>query len=471
MSVSDLAPLSFIDELGIADLSVADAHLRTVARGVGSLHASLPAGLYRLEARAGLRSTARLIELEPGQPRHETATVEVGSPVPLEGTANSREDHQAVVMEASRQLIAVGLTGMVIVVRAVGEVLLEAETLRTLELLDLGGDATSPPWQIDHTAGIACAVMPMSPGGYALRNSVETAVETASPPVYLEQAVNVVPGYETLVFVPSTSYGPRLEMASIQMVTSEWSPSEAELPGSLAAEVMLEGLRIGNVTVPEFDEHAILHNPMLGAIAVHAIVACSNPDLERAQRLARLTETSLHGGSDAAGLSYVVEERHARDENRSLRPQHMHPVSEPPMLRASYDALVRCDIAQNQAFIAGSSAERTGELLVNRGIWTTWIRGVREPRPRWDFPVPVGPVSFPIRLADIGSDDTAVQSLGPGARRIASFLVSVAAAAARDPETTASTVDERLVASACGLPISTVRRAYEELTSMLLPVA
>ena len=78
------------------------------------------------------------------------------------------------------------------------------------------------------------------------------------------------------------------------------------------------------------------------------------------------------------------------------------------------------------------------------------------------------PVSFRISLADIGSDPDALHTLGPGARRVAGYLVAVAEAAASDPTVTVDRLSEQQVAAACRLPLNAVRRVHDELTSMLV---
>lgn len=469
--------LSFVDELGVADLRVADSRLQTVAQGVGHLKQDLPAGLYRLEARSGANTTVRLVELEPGGSYSETADVSIASPVPLAGTTTSHEYHQQAAMQASEQLAARGGTGIALVVRDLRDrpgSHLDEHWFDRVGLAQEGlGDVL--PWQIDHDLDVATRVMSLPPGDYALRMPLESAEFETD--VSVEQALSVVPGHQTLVFVPNTTRGPRFELASICLVPGPWHPSANEPTGALVAETILDGLRTGNPVVPEFDEQWIGTNLMLGVLAVHALVLSPNPDLERAERLAGVTQTQLFGGNDAAVLGYVIQERRAQIERRPApQPHPAAAATAPPMLRTAYDALIRHDIAGGRSIVGGSPAELVAEHLVNRGVWTTW-RADRTPRPELEawraFEPPSAirePVSFPINLADIGSSTAAVQSLGPGARRVAGYLVSVAEAAANDPDgAPVGDLSELHVAAACRLPVQAVRRAHQELTSMLVP--
>lgn len=85
----------------IADIAVYDGNMNVVAKGVGELKQSLPAGLYRIKIRVGAETSEEVTALN----RDKEVTfqpVQFASVIPLQGTLKTHEYHMAAAVAASR---------------------------------------------------------------------------------------------------------------------------------------------------------------------------------------------------------------------------------------------------------------------------------------------------------------------------------------------------------------------------------
>src|ERR1041385_6599300 len=85
----------------IADIAVYDGNMNVVAKGVGQLKQSLPAGLYRIKIRVGAETSEEVTALN----RDKEVTfqaVQFASVIPLQGPLKTHEYHMAAAVAASR---------------------------------------------------------------------------------------------------------------------------------------------------------------------------------------------------------------------------------------------------------------------------------------------------------------------------------------------------------------------------------
>jgi hypothetical protein len=108
-------------------------------------------------------------------------------------------------------------------------------------------------------------------------------------------------------------------------------------------------------------------NPMLGIYGGHALLMKREPRWTMAQTVVRNLRKIIPDHPDVVALHLLLKERrHAESESR-VPDQWL-----PPMLRLSYDAIIRRDAREPGLIVAGSIAELASSRLRSDGAWARW---------------------------------------------------------------------------------------------------
>jgi hypothetical protein len=450
------------------EFALVDSEFKEVGHGIGKLDVDVPPGIYELEYQAGPSLGRRLINLEPGEVyQDQEIELEFPSPAPIDGTSTSHEYQQDAARNASQTSSAAGtgpasLVIMVRNLRGFEDLPFDRSTIAPIELM---GNHLEPftdfkdGWQLDSGAGWATWSGRLAPGGVALRAT--RWIEQKAQPVIFDQSLWLTAGWQTLVFISNSSEGALPESASVHMarVGVDWSPYEREV--GQAVELALWSLRQGRSQVPPDLMNLLLgskfQNPMLGVLGAHSLLLSPKPDLELIDKVVGNLEGLVPGHPDVAALRWLAAE--ARSDRRVPRKKVPGaPVEWPPMLQASYAALIRKDANDGETIVDGSVAERAAAQLVNRGVWTAW-----EPleRPK---PAPLKPVK-PFRLPPPKELEAIRRApiADPATKKVARYIADVAEVRKADFSKVLEEVDSAQVGVAAGLPSASVKRALTEI--------
>jgi hypothetical protein len=348
-------------------ITVTDSAFREVVHAMGTIDTTLPPGIYRIEQRFGGQVESRFVEVgtEPFVERLALPCLPTATPVA--GTPTSREDHRAAAMRWSTESThGGGRPNLMILIRN----LRRGWQLDPFSLEVAGVDGTpvdggAGGWEPAGGQEWSAWSGELPPGGYRLRPRREP-----DDGLSLAQALHVLDGWTTLVFVSNGPQGPQPQFATVQMVRqgTGWQPSDRTL--DLAMEAALSGLRQGIDLVSTRQLLGLLDaksvNPLLGVIGAHALLLHQQPDMGRIGSILERLGPYAGDHPDIAALCTLLGEPVAA-------------VASPPMLAASCRLLVRADSAQPGTLREGSVAESVAEHLVGRGVWTTWLE--QEPRP------------------------------------------------------------------------------------------
>ncbi|MFD3579698.1 hypothetical protein [Streptomyces sp. NPDC058644] len=362
----DRVPFVVIPDTPSVLVTVTDSAFREVAHAMGTIDTTLPPGIYRIEQRFGGAVESRFVEVGTEAFAERLALPAMPTPTPVEGTPTTREDHRAAAMRWSTEATHGGgpPTLMVLVRNLRRGWQLDPFALEIADERGRPVDGGAGGWEPAGGQEWSAWSGELPPGGYRLRPRRRPADGLS-----LAQALHVLDGWTTLVFVSNGPQGPQPQFASIQMVPRGigWQPADRTL--DLALEAALSGLRQGIDLVSTRQLLGLLDaesvNPFLGIVGAHALLLHPTPDLGR---IGSLLERLVHYAPvqpDIAALCTLLDEP-------------VPTVATPPMLAASCRLLVRADAADPGVLQDGSVAENVAEHLVGRGVWTTWLE--QEPR-------------------------------------------------------------------------------------------
>lgn len=450
------------------EITVTDSQFRPVAHGVSRVNQDVDPGLYQVRVQAGLSDHTQLIAVRDEGYRDLNLRIEFESAAPIEGTSTSHEYHMAAARDASHQLTslpssAAGIVLMVRNLRGMDELPFDAARLSGLEWLDstlapMPGFAAA--WQINSKQKWATFVTPVQPGGYAIRVS---RTDERGRTIVFEQPIWAPAGWQTLVFIPNLTVGPAPEAASIQMtqIYAGFDPF-IEPQTSQALELALWGLRTGRSAVPDDLLDLLLgskfQNPMLGIVGAHALLLRSEPDLNLLDTVVKNLRELVKDHPDVAALGWMSREEHSqRDLPQGAYDLIRASVKWPPMLMASYAALVRLDASQPGAIEDGSTADLVSGRLTRLGPWTAWRRGDRPRRRAAVAPRSADRMQLPPELV--------AQYEHPATQRVASYLSGVADVnEIGSLQEVLSQVEPRQISLATGLPTASVNRALSDVS-------
>lgn len=424
-------------------VTVTDSAFREVANAMGTIDTTLPPGIYRIEQRFGGEVESRFVEVgtEPftahlALPRMPTAT-------PVEGTPTTREDHRAAATRWSTEATHGGgpPTLMVLVRNLRRGWQLDPFALEIADERGVPVDGGAGGWEPSGGQEWAAWSGELPPGGYRLRTRRQPADGLS-----LAQALHVLDGWTTLVFVSNGPQGPQPQFASIQLVPQGVGWQSADRTLDLAMEAALSGLRQGIDLVSTRQLHGLLDersvNPFLGIIGAHALLLHPTPDLGRIGGILDRLVKYAPVQPDIAALCTLLGEP-------------VPPVASPPMLAASCRLLVRADSVDPGVLRDGSPAESAAGHLVGRGVWTTWLE--QEPRPavaaRGGLVAPVAGDVLAARWSRIADPVDRVQR----------YVCEIADVEDRSVDDVLSSMEPKDLARRTGLPHKAVDQAIERL--------
>ena len=466
-------------------VSLVDSTFNEVATGIGGLRATeLPPGIYQLRLSAGTVADSRLISLSAGQEYTEVAELAFPTAAPLPGSSTWDPRHELAAEEASQHIVnssqwgedAEG--GLLVMARGTGESQAfanppELELIRRTALTPAGDVPTAfgersiadkwihgsgPDWVVRAAA--------VEPGGYGLR--------VRQGDDYLEQAIWVAPGWQTLVFFPADGDRVQLRRAAISMtgISAPWKPAFA-LASAQASELALAGLREHRAILPSNLLQLLLEgkftDPMLGVVGAHSLLLSPTMDFEQFDVVVHNLRRLLGRLPDVAALEVLgAEARMAAGEHRAELPEQQLPrIDWPPMLLSGYAALVRHD-----AFVGGGSivpsspAEMIAGRLRGNSIWTAWnARPIAATAPRSRHSGLFTKFGSP----SLGEALREVEATEPATRFVADYLASVADVEA--PESFQQILQTELgnpasIAAAITVPLLSVHNAIKTIEDM-----
>jgi hypothetical protein len=455
--------------------AVVNSEFEEVARGVGELDVSLPAGIYELQFRAGPRREKRLVSLEPGQVYEDNEIhVEFPSPAPIAGTSIAQEYERAAAITASQTPTAAGKgdAGLLLMVRSLGDsedLPLDRSTVDALTLLDSRLEPVAnfeAGWQFDPTMGWAIWSADLAPGGYALRLSDDLDAEKNTKQAVFDQAVWLSSDWQTLLFVPSGARGPEPSWASVHMtgLGTAWSPFERDVGQAL--ELALWGLREGRAVLPSDFARLLVdskfENPMLGIIGAHSLLLQPNPDLALLDTVLNNLNNLVPRHPDVAALEWLAAEAGSdtRVPAASEVPASVS-VNWPPLLLASYAALIRRDAHDASTIEDDSVAELAAAKLVATDVWTAW-RPLDKPG-TLAFRERGLPLKLERGLPDEPDELRRASIPDPATKRIAEYLADYADVRETSVSDIVDDVEPSEIGIAVGLPSASVHRGLSEI--------
>ncbi|UQT60094.1 hypothetical protein M4V62_36370 [Streptomyces durmitorensis] len=342
-------------------VTVTDSAFHEVAHAMGTIDTTLPPGIYRIEQRFGGAVESRFVEVGTEPFVERLALPDMPTATPVEGTPTTREDHRAAAVRWSTEATHGGgpPTLMVLIRNLRRGWQLDPFALEIADERGTPVDGGAGGWEPAGGQEWSAWSGELPPGGYRLRMRRKPA-----DGLTLAQALHVLDGWTTLVFVSNGPQGPQPQFASIQMVPRGigWQPADRTL--DLALEAALSGLRQGIDLVSTRQLLGLLDaksvNPFLGIIGAHALLLHPTPDLGR---IGSILERLVHHAPAQPDIAALC----------TLLGEQVPPVASPPMLAASCRLLVRADSADPGILQDGSVAESAAEHMVGRGVWTTWL--------------------------------------------------------------------------------------------------
>jgi hypothetical protein len=464
MSKRDLAPLSVRAEPGVS-ITVLDAELKPVASDVGTLQAELPTGLYELQLVAGHAVSRLVLRLESTGTSFDAPAVDFPSPAPL--SRNELDD--VVSAEASRRSKRpsrrLGRGAQLLVVVADAARVARANAASALTLRTLGGELVADLEELSarSAAGarpvwsISC--LELDPGPYVLRVSTGHAT--------VEQSVILVGGWQTQVFLDRKSWRPAptrrrasLPDASVLMARTE-EGFDARRPDLRLTELARIALLDRRTILGWHDIVALVDgkwdNPMLGLYGANLLLCTGARSIEEL--------TNVRGN-----LRWLLGDHHPDVAALDVRADEpIEPLTVPPMLRVSWDALVAGTAARPELIPAGSLPGRIANHLFGVGVWLTWQAKARRAEAPSE-PVEPGLLAERIdQLAAAVSRPRTKRGRRSRARRTADLspvsqsVVALAQGLARDEQSgKRPKLSDRDVVEALGAPQAVVANALDD---------
>jgi hypothetical protein len=403
MAAADVE-LSLNCDNAAAELLVVDSDFKLVAHGAPPLRTRVEPGIYALKAKIGAKTTERLELIEPRAEPYvfELPAPRLESPMPLDGTATSREDQRQApdqFMRSSGPKIVLGdanggASSLVLFVRDAAHVSadLTAEQRETyakgfegFRLLDMDGRQlvnfdTEAVKQFEN--GYLGAQVQLAPGPYVLgwgHDEEQTCL-----------AINAVRGWALQVFLRLQPVGgdplhlrPAFCDAAFvfDRIDAGYSAAREDFRAMEAARIaMLDRRAIAGGQKMRALLTGRCTNPMLNLYGGHLLVAAPKCDFDLLAQV--ITNTAAVLGSqhpDLVALAWAYESGTGkRPPGFDTRPwpEILAALEGPPLLTPSWDLLLKCAEAASVDIDTLPAFGVAGELAVS-GIVLTWERSRR----------------------------------------------------------------------------------------------
>lgn len=383
-------------------IEILDGNLRDIAldHNLGDVSVQVPYGVYAVRFYQGGEFTERLAALttdartvtvnldETDQPRFATAA-------PVRGTSTTREWQRepARALSVSEPQTPAGHTGgsrVLLFLRNPFDQ--SAPVMAGVTLCDLNGTVVfdlDRDGQRDLTQGWVGAHLSLNPGAYRLRRLAADAI--------VEQIVFTRPQWQTQLFLlASGRTGAPTEVLRTSVLMAKGSvgfdfdrtdlrwtesalralESRANIPGRINRELLW----------------AKFENPMLGIFG--ALLHLRRKDIDRGlMKEAFANLYNLVGPlPDVLAIGWAVallDSRFSVDQEFITTLRDAGRVDTPPMLRESWDYLLRASAREEGLVPEGSLADRLGGRFVSGSPWVAWIYEPSESAPPIVVPKPV----------------------------------------------------------------------------------
>jgi len=456
------------------EIFLIDGRFRRLASGLGELRLEVPPGLYKVRFRSGTEQRDELIEAVAGSSPVYVTTAPLGfaSAAPIVETSTTREYHRAAAAtESTRVHLSVGQGSQLF--------------LFARDVLDQPGE---PPWtgiSLRDIEGTAIAELEqgacdpgqaygalnvaLDPGTYRLRVDTE-------PLGRYEIFLVTCPGWQTQAFLSAADFQAgevslrraALKTAAVFMARTGFGfhpgAEEARL-----AELARQGLASGRNVVRGADLNTLLRgkfeNPILGIYGAHLLLLAHRPNHA-------LIDTVYANLNDLLGGHPDVDVLPLRGGATGSTPLEF---PAPPMLRASWEMIVKASLRRTSIVPAGSATERLADGLMSTTPWL--LHRVPETEPVETTEVPYAAARRILeRLIEFGQGDgrqlmeqmqrdrTAVSSLE---QRIIQAALGAARLAEMSTTETTTTGSMGQIMRDLGAPASAIARSSGSLATKM----
>jgi hypothetical protein len=398
------------------EIVVIDGCSQRVARGVGRLRQTLPAGIYKVVFTTGGMKSDQIVVVHAGKEAKvgvDRKELLFPSAVPLHGTSTSREHHRAAASHLSREKpLTFGKGGgsrLFVFVRALEP--LDYHLVDDLTLVDEHDDTVfdfknAAVADVDEAhSGVN---LELAPGCYRLRMTLSSKFSA-------EQTVITCANWQTQVFLHRRPWKREeleqrwFDLAQISMLMSkpevgfnpekqdrlttskgEWEEFDQGLRwGEQARRAWADGrLAVADDALESF-LYRKFDNPMLGIFGAHLLMRRLDRDrrLEISPRAAADVRSRLHviaeNLRDLLGDHPDVIALYAKCSPTLFNERRIRCIH-PPMLRSSWNALIAASAQHPALFSAGTLAARiSARTLGVHGAWLLWqpVAGPPPPPP------------------------------------------------------------------------------------------
>jgi hypothetical protein len=383
----------FTEDFGVVDLKILDGRFHVVAQGRGYLWKELPAGIYKVEASAGVQTWSQLVALEEGDTEEvRVPPLVLRSSAPLYASRFAHEYHERAAAAESHKEHVIRGTGsaIFIMVRYYSPDpqkpdLPSDHPMTGLSLHDQNGNqivdlvaesAYHAPDPNESDPWAACNVA-VAPGYFRLRQELYPGKTIEMPLVAAhEWQIQLFALLEPVENAPSFQLRANLTTSSI--FYSHYSPgnphnSQAYQLGdqhmqrierlteiarqSLTGRRLAESQELSEMFTEKFE------NPMLGILGGHLVLRQKEPNLNTLSFV-------------VSNLRRMLGNNHPDVNALALASRRSSPSTyifdNPPMLRESWQLVMRSSIGQPEIVSPESLAGTVAPRLWGEGIWLFW---------------------------------------------------------------------------------------------------
>lgn len=362
-------PFEAVAQEPTTELFLIDANLHRVAKATGRLATRQPPGIYKLILRAGPSTREHIVSLLKDPLTQHLAPLDIEATAPFAHTTQSHEyQRDALAAESSKvhETIGAGATLHIFARDWTATGRRGAQHPATgMKLCDLYGrvlvdiEAKSKVSRSGEACG--AAGIALDPGTYRLQ------VETHSGGPF-EMAVPAIRNWKTQVFLlqradSSARKSPDLDSASVFITKSDrWNAHDLDERLTESAKLALIDRRpVASRTLLNHILHGKTKDAMLGVLGGHLILLEDRPQLqllaEVVTNLRRLLGEPL---ADVEALALAA----------GMRTSHIFDV--PPMLRASWNVILKHAERRPELVPRGSLAARIATMVTSQDPWLIW---------------------------------------------------------------------------------------------------
>jgi hypothetical protein len=349
-----------------AEITVYDASFNRVGRGVGVYEGTHPDGLYQIRIRAVGTQEEKLLSLSKNE-TVEFGPVAFASPVPLTQTSTSDEAHQVAVALANSSPVTLGAGSSVLITVRDSPGHRASDPGSPAAGLSLIGPTGTPLYDVSNatvdTSGrssVVAIVLTLNPDVYRLRLALPDGTAR-------ERTLVASPGWTTQCFMVRRMQRdrpvPDLGGGSIALSPfgKPFVPNDALARLSEAACDALANYRQIAAAAANALMALKFEDPMLGLLVAHLLVR-DTPDAPILNDVMN-NLVQLLGPDHPDVQALLLATRQAMPQNA---------VTQMPMLRASWDAIVTSTVAQPLLVPPGSPAALAAERVLPGAPWLTW---------------------------------------------------------------------------------------------------